>query len=726
MPDLQKLLWPKSVAVVGASSDTHGLRGRILEVMLSHPYAGKIYPVSRSAAEVQGLKAYASVDVLPELVDMAVLIIPAVHVAAELERCGKAGIKAAVILSSGFAEEPGGEGARMQAEIAAIARRYDMAVSGPNSEGFANIDAALCPTFSPALDKNAGPINPTRPIGTGQVSVISQSGGLGFAFFDRARPRNLQFRQIVTTGNEAALEIADVLDYLIDEGGTDVFLLLLEDVKSPEKFKRAAEKALAAGKPLIVGKIGQSEPGVRAVASHTAALAGSHAAYHAIFEHYGLIEGRDFDEMLDFAVGFLACGDRLPAGRRMGICTASGGAGVWTADACAAVGLDVPVLDAPTRQALEQYIPPYGTSQNPVDSTAQGVQKLGYAAFARIVAESPLIDGVIVVVTARRSAFLEGDLQKLKDLKRDIAKPLFMWTYTLPSERSVEILNDGGYPLFTGALGCARTMRALADYRERRARLIDRPTIAPSSPQAREAARALLATSGSTLSEWQARPLLAAYGIVADDGAVLAQSADEAEAAALALRRPVALKIQSADIPHKTEAGGVALNVIGADASAAYERVVASARRHNPAAHIDGVQVSPMARPGREVILGIHRDSRWGPMLMVGLGGVLVEAMDDTAMAPVPLDPDAARALIGRLKGARLFEAFRGAPAADIDGLVALMVKLSLFASDHADAIAGVDLNPVIVHAAGDGVTVVDALIIKTEAPRAQGRDAAE
>ena len=353
-----------------------------------------------------------------------------------------------------------------------------MAVTGPNSEGFANIDAAFCPTFSPALDKTAGPINPTRPIGTGQVSVISQSGGLGFAFFDRARPRNLHFRQIVTTGNEAALEIADVLDYLIDEGGTDVFLLLLEDVKSPEKFKRAAEKALAAGKPLIVGKIGQSEPGVRAVASHTAALAGSHAAYHAIFEHYGLIEGRDFDEMLDFAVGFLACGDRLPAGRRMGICTASGGAGVWTADACAAAGLDVPVLDAPTRQALEQYIPSYGTSQNPVDSTAQGVQKLGYAAFARIVAESPLIDGVIVVVTARRSAFLEGDLQKLKDLKRDIAKPVFMWTYTLPSERSVEILNDGGYPLFTGALGCARTMRALADYRERRARLIDRPAIA--------------------------------------------------------------------------------------------------------------------------------------------------------------------------------------------------------------------------------------------------------
>ena len=345
MPDIAKLLMPKSVAVVGAANDLQGLRGRILEVILSHPFAGKIYPVSRSADEVQGLKAYASVDALPETVDLAIIIVPAQYVPAELERCGRAGIKAAVILSSGFAEEPGGAGAAMQDDIRAIARRYDMAVSGPNTEGFANIEAAFCPTFSPAMDKKAGTIRPARALGKGQVSVISQSGGLGFAFFDRARPRNLAFRFIVTTGNEAALEASDFVDFMLDEGGTDVFLLLLEDVKSPEKFKRVAEKALRLGKPLIVGKIGQSEPGSRAVFSHTAALSGSQAAYRAVFERYGLIEGRDFDEMIDIAVGFLACGDRLPAGKRVGVCTSSGGAGVWMADACAAAGLDVPVLD---------------------------------------------------------------------------------------------------------------------------------------------------------------------------------------------------------------------------------------------------------------------------------------------------------------------------------------------------------------------------------------------
>lgn len=724
MPDIAKLLWPKTVAVIGASSDTNGLRGRILEIILSHPFAGKVYPVSRSASEVQGLKAYASVDALPEPADLAILIVPAQYIPAELERCGRAGVKAAVILSSGFAEEPGETGQRMQAEIAATARRYDMAVTGPNTEGFANIAAALCPTFSPAMDINAGAIRPARALGKGQVSVISQSGGLGFAFFDRARPRNLAFRHIVTTGNEAALDVADVLDYMLDEDETDVFLLLLEDVKSPEKFKCVAEKALKAGKPLIVGKIGQTEPGRRAVVSHTAALAGSQAAYRAIFEHYGLIEGRDFDEMIDMAAGFLACGDKLPAGKRIGICTSSGGAGVWMADACAAAGLEVPVLDDETRKAIDVHLPSYGTSQNPVDSTAQGVHKVGYAEFARLVGLSPLIDGVIVVVTARRSAFLENDLPKLQKLGRESKKPVFMWTYTLPSDRSVEILNEGGYPLFTGAIGCARTMAIMADYRALRERLlrpIERMTIAA---QAHEKVRASLAKSDAVLSEWQARPLLATYGIGASDAGMLARSPDEAEAIAKKIARPVALKVQSADIPHKTEAGAVALNISGDGARAAYDRTLAAAKKYAPKARIDGVLVQPMAPSGREVILGIIRDPTWGPLLMIGLGGVLVEALGDVALAPVPLDRVAAAILLDRLKGASLLGAYRGAPEADTGALIELMVRLSRFAADHADEIAEIDLNPVIVHAKGHGVSVVDALIVKQPPQQTQPRAA--
>jgi acyl-CoA synthetase (NDP forming) len=725
VPDIGKLLWPKTVAVVGASSDTSGLRGRILEIILSHPFAGKVYPVSRSAAEVQGLKAYPSVDALPEPADLAILIVPAQYIPAELERCGCAGVKAAVILSSGFAEEPGEAGLRMQTEIAATARRYDMAVSGPNTEGFANIEAALCPTFSPAMDKNAGAIRPARALGRGQVSVISQSGGLGFAFFDRARPRNLAFRHIVTTGNEAALDVADVLDYMLDEGGTDVFLLLLEDVKSPEKFKRVAEKALKAGKPLIVGKIGQTEPGRRAVASHTAALAGSQAAYHAVFAHYGLIEGHDFDEMIDIASGFLAHGDKLPAGKRIAICTSSGGAGVWMADACAAAGLEVPVLDDATRKAIDVHLPSYGTSQNPVDSTAQGVHKVGYAEFARLAGLSPLIDGVIVVVTARRSAFLENDLPKLQRLSSESKKPIFMWTYTLPSDRSVEILNEGGYPLFTGAPGCARTMRAMADYRAVRERGLEQPVDVLALP-ARDKIRAEFEATPAVLCEWHARRFLACYGIgVERPPGALVSSAFEAETAAINLGCPVALKVQSADIPHKTEAGAVTLNISGEGARIAYDRVLAAAKNYAPAARIDGVLVQPMAPPGREVILGVNRDPTWGPLLMVGLGGVLVEAIGDVALSPVPLDHAAAAALLGRLKGAAILGPYRGAAPADTEALVELMVRLSHFAADHADDIAEIDLNPVIVHARGQGVSVVDALIVK-QPPRQTLRSAAE
>jgi len=724
MPDIGKMLWPKSIAVVGASSDVHGLRGRIIEIILSHPFGGKVYPVSRSATEVQGLKAYASVEALPEPVDLAILIIPAQHTPAELERCGRVGIKAAVILSSGFAEEDEA-GTRMQDEIAAIARRYDMAVSGPNTEGFANIAAALCPTFSPVMDRNAGPITPARALGVGQVSVISQSGGLGFAFFDRARARNLSFRHVVTTGNEAALEVFDFVDYMLDEGKTDAFLLLLEDVKSPEKFKRVAEKALRAGKPIIVGKIGQSEPGSRAVASHTGVLAGSQAAYRAMFDHYGLIEAHEIDDMIDLAVGFLACGDRLPAGNRVGICTSSGGAGVWMADACAAAGLEIPVLDDATRKSIDVHIPSYGTSQNPVDSTAQGVHKMGYAMFAQLVAQSSRVDEVVVVVTARRSAFLEGDLPKLKELKKLSSKPVFMWTYTLPAERSVEILSEAGYPLFTTALGCARTMRAMADYRACRERALMKSPAVPAPHQGRAKVRVALAAEGTVITEWHARALLDAYGI---GGGVrtLARSAAEAEAAARTIGRVVALKVQSVDIPHKTEAGAVELNVGVDGAQTAYERVLASARRYAPSAQIDGVMIEAMAPAGRELILGVKRDHRWGPLLMVGLGGILVEALHDVVLAPVPLDRDAATAMLARLKAAAVLGPYRGMPAADTEALADLMVMLSQFACDHADDIAEVDLNPIIVHAKGNGVSLVDALIVKRTAQQTERRTAAE
>ena len=717
-PDLAALLWPRSVAVIGASPDAESLRGRIMRVLTGHPFEGKLYPITRSHAEVMGLKAYPSISDLPEAADLAILIIPASYVPAELDRCGRAGVRSAVVLSSGFAEAAGGEGAGLQDEMRAVVERYGMAVMGPNSEGFANTASALCPTFSPAVEPSDRPL---LPVGRerGQVAVIAQSGGIGFSFFDHARAREMAVRYVITTGNEACLETLDFADFVLGEGKVSALLMLIEDVKSADTFRRVAEKALKAGVPIIVNKIGQSEAGARAAASHTAALAGAYDAHRAMFQRYGLIEGRDLGEMVDIASGFVAFGTRLPAGHRVGICTASGGGGGWMADACAAAGLEVPELDAATRASIDVHLPAYGTSQNPVDATAQAVHKIGYAGLAELVAASPRVDGLIVVMTARNPANLERQRESLARLAAQTEKPILLWSYTLPAPASMKLLSEAGYPLFTSVPNCARTMKAMAGYRALRERFL-RPIEVRTANQADAGAReevrkSLLATRGNVLCEWEARPLLAAYGIGAGHPGTLVQSAEAAAAAARAFGKPVALKVQSPDLPHKTEAGAVALGLVSADeVRAAYERVTDSAQRYAPHARVLGVLVQPMAQPGREVLLGIKRDATFGPMLMVGLGGVQVEVYKDVVLAPLPLSRPEARDMVAGLQGAQLLGAFRGRPEADVDALAELMVRLAQFASNHAAEIDSIDLNPVIVHDKSNGVSVVDALIVRS------------
>ncbi len=690
-----------------------------MRVMTGHPFKGKLYPVTRSHAEVMGLKAYPSISDLPEPADLAILIIPASYVPAELDRCGRAGVRSAVVLSSGFAEAAGGEGAGLQDEMRAVVRALRHGGDGPQLGRLRQYRLGALSHLQPGRRSRA--TGRCCPLGRerGQVAVIAQSGGIGFSFFDHARAREMAVRYVITTGNEACLETLDFADFVLDEGKVSALLMLLEDVKSADTFRRVAEKALKAGVPIIVNKIGQSEAGARAAASHTAALAGAYDAHRAMFQRYGLIEGRDLGEMVDIASGFVAFGSRLPAGHRVGICTASGGGGGWMADACAAAGLDVPELDAATRASIDVHLPAYGTSQNPVDATAQAVHKIGYAGLAELVAASPVVDGIIVVMTARNPANLERQRESLARLAAQTEKPILLWSYTLPAPASMKLLSEAGYPLFTSVPNCARTMKAMADYRALRERFL-RPIEVRAANQvdagAREEVRnLLLASSGNVLCEWEARPLLAAYGIGAGHPGTLVHSAEAAAAAARAFGKPVALKVQSPDLPHKTEAGAVALGLVSADeVRAAYERVTDSARRYAPRARVLGVLVQPMAQPGREVLLGIKRDATFGPMLMVGLGGVQVEVYKDVVLAPLPLSRPEARDMLAGLQGAQLLDAFRGQPEADVDALAELMVRLAQFASDHAAEIDSIDLNPVIVHDKSNGVSVVDALIVRS------------
>ena len=699
MPDLGALLTPRAVAVVGASPDTAIIRGRTLKVMLQQGFRGPIYPVSRSHSEVQGLKAYPSIAALPDRADLAVLTIPAAHVLDELERCGEAGVRAALVVASGFAEDKADAGAAMQKRIGEIARRYDMAVCGPNSEGFLCAEARLCPTFSPAVETLDVPLLPER--GGGRVAVVSQSGGIGFSFFDRGRPREIPFSHVVTTGNEAALECFDVVDYLLDEGSADVFVLFLETIRNAATFRRAAAKALRMGKPIVVAKIGRSEAGRRAAASHTAALAGEHEVYRAMFRRYGIIEGADIEQMVDIAAAFSIYRERLPAGKRVGIVTASGGAGGWIADACVAAGLEVPELDAETRSRIDAHIPSYGTSQNPVDCTAQAVRQLGYSRLASLVGSSERVDSVIVVVSARSAEVYERERANLVWVGRETQKPIVMWSYTLPGAAPARILSEAGFPLIASMHNCARAVAAMAEYRavcERRKQA--EPVPVKSAPVAIDSAAPILC-------EYEAAPILAQCGI-GMPAAHLAQSAEEAVSAAKRLGGRVALKVQSPDIPHKNHAGAVALHVESGEAAArAYESVLASARKHRPGADIRGVLVQKMAAPGIEMIVGAKRDAVFGPMLMVGLGGIQAEALRDTALAPAPVSIGEARELIGELKAKTLLE------GADVDALAATIAALSSLAA--LESVAEIDLNPVIVHPKGKGVSVVDALIVKRQ-----------
>ena len=710
MPDIKAFLWPDSVAIVGASPNAEILRGRIMKVITSHPFKGEIYPVSRSHEEVFGRKAYASVGEIPGGADMAVLIIPAEFVPDALVECGEAGIKAVQIITSGFAEEAGAEGDEMQQRVREIAATYQMAVCGPNAEGFANTLADICPTFSPAVDEPDMPLVPEWRK-SGHIGVIAQSGGVGFAFYDRGRPKELPFSYVVTTGNEACLEIVDFIDYMLDEDRTDVFIAFLEDVKDPAKFAPVAEKALRAGKPIIVTKIGRSEAGERAALSHTAALTGSYAGYRAMFERYGIIEGYDIEEIVDIAAGFSFWRDKLPRGRRVAITTGSGGAGGWMADLCIDAGLEVPELDPAARARIDEHLPPYGTSQNPVDGTAQIVRVVGYAALAEMAGSAGNVDAVVAICSARNTATFERDQENLARVAAEAEKPIVFCSYTMPRPRTTEIMSRAGFPLYTNFRNCARAVRLMADYRVRREAFLAAPRIESGAAKGRKAAAKHLAEAGSVLPEHTAREVLAAYGLPIEAG-VLAENAEDAVKIAAKFDRSVVLKVQSPDILHMTEAGAVALNLEGEDeVRAAHDELLASARAYAPDADIDGVLVQAMARSGQEVILGISRDKAFGPMLTVGLGGIHVEVLGDVATAPAPLGEGEARALLARLKGAKLLEGVRGAAPADTSALVDLMVGLSRFAADFADEIAEIDLNPVLVHEAG--LTVADALIVK-------------
>jgi acetate---CoA ligase (ADP-forming) len=698
---LGNLLAPASIAILGASPDVTKIRGLLLQVLRKNGYPGRIYPVNPNHARIDGLDCYPRIGAIGKPVDLALLAIPAAQIPPALEACAQAGVRHAVIIASGFAEE-GGPQSELQQRVTQIARRYGIRICGPNTEGFHNEIANVSATFSPAIDQFRGAetiIATSRRIG-----IVAQSGGIGFSLYHRGRAQGLSFSYVVSTGNEADLTLADFLDYMIDDDATGAVLLFLESVRDPQTFLAAAQRALEQRKPIIAVKVGRSSVGARAALSHTASMTGWDAAYQAVFKTFGIIVASDPDEAIAIAAALTSA--PVPAGARTCVVTVSGGAGAWAADTLASRGLELPELSAGLQQTIRSLIPSYGSARNPIDITAQAVHTGAFLQTIELLSECQETDIIVVVASMARETRVPFDTAALGRVIRISRKPILFYSYTLPSPIARKSMAEAGAVIFTGLACIGRAVHELM----LRARVTPPLDIKVAAVPA--TLRKRLREAAGALTEHQSKAILAQYGVRVAPGR-LVRNRDELDEAAPAMDYPLALKAQSPDLPHKTEVGGVRLNV--ADPAAlrvAYEELVSALAVRAPRAKLDGVRLEPMAPAGIEIIVGVIRDDLFGPVLMVGAGGVATELFKDVAYQLAPVDRRRALEMLASLRIKTLLEGMRGAKRADIHALARLIVRISAFAVACRERVREIELNPVIVHAAGKGCSVVDALIV--------------
>jgi len=699
MARLDSLLSPCSVAVIGASPEPHKIRGALLSLLRKNGFAGRIVPVNPSYPEIDGIPCFPTIAAAGAPVDLALVAIPAMGVLAALEECAAAGVRNAIVISSGFAEDDAAP-ADLQDQVAALARRTGMRVCGPNAEGFHNEVDRVSATFSPAVDRAADD-NPTAC--PHRIGIVAQSGGMGFALYNRGRALGLSFSTVVSTGNEADLTAADFLAHMAEDPDTAAILLFLESVRDPAAFAAAATAAAEAGKFIVAIKIGRSAPGKLAAASHTASMAGWDVGYDAMFRRHGIIVATELDEALAIVAALVS--NPMAQGGRVAVVTVSGGAGAWSADALAAAGLDLPELGGELQAAIRTFIPSYGTARNPVDLTAAGVQGGGMLRTIELLSRDDAIDQIAVITSLSNPARVTIDGAALGTLLAKRRKPVLFYSYTLPSTLGRRILAEAGAVILPSMAVLATAARALADHARFRPPASVEPIALPP------AVHAILSGHTGPLAEHAAKALLAAYGARLAPSRLVTQASGLADAAA-ALGFPLAAKIQSPGIPHKTEAGGVRLDIADLPAlEAAFADILANAARQAPHAALDGVLLEPMAPPGIEMIVGIVRDPTFGPVVMVGAGGVTTELFRDTAYRLAPVDEAEAMAMLRELRSARLLEGFRGAPPADLPALARLVALVSRLADAACAHVAELELNPVIVHPAGQGYTIADALL---------------
>ncbi len=692
---------PSSIAIIGASRDGTKIPGLLLAFLRKNQFSGAIYPVNPNYPDIDGLKCYPSLDAIGQSIDLAIVIIPARVVLGALDDCARLGVKHAIIISSGFAEE-GGDSIAMQDAIALLAKRTGMRISGPNAEGYYNQIAGIAATFSPTVD--AKPDQPRFVATRKRIGIVAQSGGIGFAIYNRAKALGIALSTVISTGNESDLGAGEFFDYLAQDPVTDVILLFIEAIRDVDQFLAAAKKAAETGKPVIVTKVGRSGAGERAAASHTASMAGWTAAYDAVFARYGFIVSNDLDEAVSIAAVLTT--SPLPKGERVAVVTVSGGAGIWGADAVSAQGLQVPELSDGVQATIRGLIPSYGSPRNPVDITAQAVHSGGLQKTIELLDRSDEVDAILVVISLSSETRMPFKTAELKPVIAAQNKPIVFWSYTLPSNFARNGLAESGVVVLSGLTHVSVALRRLVDH----ARFKPMEAVAEAAQAPIDLATHLTAP---TLSEHDSKTLLQVAGVTLPNELLVARKS-ELDAAIAKVGFPLVMKIQSRDIPHKSEVGGVKLNIgTKGEAAASYDALIVSAQTQRPQAALQGVLVSPMARKGVEIIVGTLLDKTFGPMVMVGLGGVTAELFKDVVYRPAPVSVQEAGEMLNALKGASLLNGFRGAAQADVSAASRLIAQVSQLAEQLKGEVAEIELNPVCVHPAGEGVTIVDALVVR-------------
>jgi len=702
MHKLDSIFYPKTIAIIGASRKPGSVGHSLLANLIDSRFQGIVYPVNPKAKGILGIKCYPNVIEIPDIVDLAVIIVPVQFVPGVLEECGKKGIKGVIIITAGF-KEIGGDGIEAEKIVWDICKIYGISLVGPNCLGVMNTSpqSSMNATFGTQMPRE------------GNIAFMSQSGALCVAVLDYAKEANVGFSMFISMGNKAGVNENELLLYLKEDKNTDVILMYLEDLVNGREFMSIARKITSHPtnpKPIIALKAGRTLLGAKAASSHTGSLAGSDKVYDAIFEQCGVLRGNSLEEVFDIVKAFAS--QPKPKGNNVVIITNSGGPGILATDALIQNGLDIAPFSPSLKKKLRTILPPTANINNPIDLIAEAQHDL-YEATLRETLTQKDIHSALIILTPTAFANVEKIAKTIVSAAKTYPKPIlccFLGIYDVTG--GIDILEENGIPTYRFPESAARVLAEMTKFTE----WLSRPKTGikqykVNKSKAKEIFDRVRKEGRSFLFEQEAYDVLKAYKFPVIRS-LIASNEKEAQDAAQAIGFPVVLKIVSPDILHKIDFGGVKLNLKNKlEVKTAYQSILKNVREKKPNAKIVGMIVEEMAKEGKEVILGMNRDPQFGPTLMFGLGGIYVEALEDVTFRLAPIRELTADIMIQKTKTYKLLQGFRGDHIYDTAAIADCLKRLSQLVTDFDD-IQELDLNPLIVYENGKGCSIVDARII--------------